>query len=58
MLIEILHNIATTATLIFVVSSMFGNRGGPGDVGGLGRLNDDPVELPRADRLHWVLAGE
>ncbi|MCY1306043.1 hypothetical protein D9M70_558760 [compost metagenome] len=29
-----------------------------GDVGGLGRLNDDPIELPRADRLHRVLSRE
>ncbi len=29
-----------------------------GDVGGLCRLDDDAMELPRADRLHRVLSGE
>jgi len=29
-----------------------------GDVGGLGCLDDDAIELPRADRLHRVLSGE
>jgi hypothetical protein len=26
-----------------------------GDVGGVRRLDDDPIELPRTDRLHCVL---
>ena len=29
-----------------------------GDVGGLRRLDDDAIELPRADRLHRVLSRE
>ena len=29
-----------------------------GDVGGLRRLDDDAIELPRADRLHRVLPRE